>query len=93
MEESKTDPRDAKIQELEAALKELTKAGLQLTAELADARRKLKAAKSAPLGDTVTLGRDVYAVKRTVMAKDALDEVKKGHIEGDCTLVVIDRRE
>ena len=73
------DPRDEKIKGLEADVVRLQK--------------KLTAAKSAPVGDTVTIAGKSYAVKGTVMAKFALDEVKKGHIDEDCTLVIIDRKE
>ncbi len=48
---------------------------------------------SAPSGDVVVLDGKTWEIRRTVMAKHASDEVKKGHIEEDCTLVVIDRRE
>jgi len=64
----------------------------ELRAEVAKLDQKLKLNKAAPTGDVVFLGGETYAVKRTVEAQFALEEVKRGHLDGDCTLVAIDRR-
>lgn len=81
------------IEQLTARLVEIEKDVAFKNGRIENLERKLKAAKSAPTGDVVFLDGKSWAVKGTVQAKFATDEVKKGHIQEDVTLVVIDRRE
>lgn len=71
--------------EIQMLMKKLKEAETRAT----DAEKRLKLAKSAPTGDVVVLGGKTWAVKGTVQAKFALDEVKKGFILEDATLVIL----
>lgn len=62
-----------------------------LKQKVAELEKKAKHTKAAPTGDVVFLDGKSWPVKRTVEAKFALDEVKKGNIEEHLTLVVIDK--
>lgn len=76
-------------QRLEAAEKDVS---FQAN-KIADLEKKLKSSKAAPTGNVVFLDGKTWPIKGTVKAKFALDEVKKGHVPDDVTLVVIDRIE
>lgn len=72
------DPRIAQLQA------QVDKLQAELDANLANAT-------SAPTGDYVVLKGKTYAVERTVEAKFASDEWRKGYIDTDEELVVLKR--
>jgi Tfp pilus assembly protein FimV len=82
---------DTALKAAQAEVADLKKQLKDAEAKTHDTERKLKAAKSAPTGDVVLLGGKSWAVKGTVRASDALEEVRRGHIPEDVTLVIIDK--
>ena len=79
------DTRDARIKSLED---EVTKLQNKLDA----ANKKLKEkAPAAPTGNYCVLNGKTYEVERTVEAKFATDEARKGYIDLDAELVVLKR--
>jgi hypothetical protein len=85
--------QSAQLAEATAKIEEAEKEAKFAASKIDALERKLKASKAAPTGDVVYLDGKSWVVKGTVKAKFALDEVKKGHILEDVTLVVIDRLE
>ena len=71
------DPRDAEI----AGLKQ----------QVTDLEKKLKAKVAGPAGSYCVLDGKTYQVERTVTAKFATDEARKGFIDMDAELVVLKR--
>lgn len=92
------DPSKDLKEKLEAELLASLKAeneGLKKDLKAAEHRvdmleKKLKAAKSAPMGDVVYLNGVSHSVVKTVRANHTFDEVKKGYVPEGCTLVVIE---
>ncbi len=76
------DPRDAQVAALEATVKDLQ--------EKLAKKPKEKAA-AAPEGDYVVLKGKTYEIERTVEAKFATDEWRKGYLADDAELIVIKR--
>jgi hypothetical protein len=74
------DDRDAKIVDLQKQVE-------TLTADLADANAKLKKKAAAAVADNcAVLDGKTYQIEKTVMARFATDEARKGHIDLDSEL-------
>jgi predicted nucleic acid-binding Zn-ribbon protein len=93
---------DAKLAETKAAAKDEAKelraenAQLKKDLEIANKRiaaieKKLKEAGAAPSGDYVVLRGKTHLIERTVEARFATDEARKGYIDLDAELIVLKR--